>query len=91
MITIGWRCTECQKRGKAFVANRPADMDLKAWVDECGIAIHDAHTLLSPGCNHDKLDLLMPAPDKAKWLGQVGNDKPLSDDLSEFDKKFKPL
>lgn len=91
MIVVGWRCEVCGNRGKAFVAERAEGSDIKEWVDECGEACHEAHQLLSPGCQSRKVDLLLPVPDDAKFIGEKDNPNRLSDDLSEFDKPFKPV
>jgi hypothetical protein len=43
---------------------------LRAWIDAIGHWIRDEHQRVSPRCHHDKVDVYIPAPNEAEFVGQ---------------------
>lgn len=70
MVTVMFDCKKCGlKQQKVQVPARETE-DVVKWVEKVRQLCGDEHLRLSPTCNSEKVDLYLPVPPEAEFIGQ---------------------
>ena len=70
-ISVAFNCNSCGLRAvKVQVQRRREDQDMAEWAEQAASRCGFKHRVLSPQCQSNKLDLMIPIPAPGDRLGR---------------------